>query len=168
VVVDLQQPMAVGLNTGIGGTLSGVQNVIGGSGLPATPTTYNLLIGNGGNTLTGGHGRRNILVAGASASTLNAGDGEDLLIDGFTTYDTEAGLTTWQVIAHYWARTDVAFATRVIGLTQGIVTLDASTVTGNGGGNTMNGLGALALIYTDNLDNIVGFDPGSQQVGIAP
>jgi hypothetical protein len=31
-----------------------------------------------------------------------------------------------------------------------------------------NGLGALALIYTDNLDNIAGFDPGSQQVGIAP
>jgi hypothetical protein len=33
---------------------------------------YNLLIGNGGNTLTAGFGRRNILVAGGSASTLSA------------------------------------------------------------------------------------------------
>jgi hypothetical protein len=32
----------------------------------------------------------------------------------------------------------------------------------------MNGMGALAVIYTDGLDGIGGFDPGSQQVAIAP
>jgi hypothetical protein len=32
--------------------------------------TYNILVGNGGNVLTGGSGRRNLLSAGASASRL--------------------------------------------------------------------------------------------------
>jgi hypothetical protein len=168
VVVDLQQPMAVGLNTGIGGKLSGVKNVIGGSGAPGTPGLYNLLIGNGGNILTGGSGRPNILVAGASASTLNAGNGEDLLIGGTTnTYDTEAGLTSWLQIAAYWAGND-PFDTRVANVALGVVKLDRTTLTGNGGTNHMNGQGALALIYTDNLDIIAGFDQDSQSVTIAP
>jgi hypothetical protein len=50
----------------------------------------------------------------------------------------------------------------------GLPLLDATTVTGNGGGNVMNGMGALALIYTDGADAIGGFDPGSQQIIIAP
>ena len=169
VVVDLQQPGAVGLNTGVGGTLNGVRKVTGGSGAPGTAGLYNLLIGNGGNTLTGGTGRRNILVSGATASTLNAGDGEDLLIGGSTNYDTEAALVSWLQIANYWAGAD-PYATRVFNVTGGIGVplLDATTVTGNGGGNAMNGLGALALIYTDGADVINGFDPGSQSVAINP
>ena len=50
----------------------------------------------------------------------------------------------------------------------GVPLLDATTVTGNGGGNAMNANGALALLYTDGLDAISGFDPGSQTVPIAP
>jgi hypothetical protein len=92
VIVDLQ----TGFATGVGGSVSGIQTVIGGSGAPVDSTVYNLLIGNGGDTLTGGTGRRNLLVAGGAApSTLNAGDGEDLLIGGTTVYDTEAGLGSW-------------------------------------------------------------------------
>jgi hypothetical protein len=124
----------------------------------------------GGDTLQGGLGRRNLLVAGGRASTLNAGDQEGLLIGGFTnTYDTEAGLVSWLQIAAYWAGTD-PYATRVFNLTHGIGVplLDASTVTGNGGGNTLIGTGALALIYTDGADALSGFDPGSQTVTIAP
>jgi hypothetical protein len=164
VVVDLQTEYA----TGVGGGVSNIQNVTGGNG--GDPGTYNLLIGNGGNVLTGGTGRRNVLVAGRSASTLNAGDGEDLLIGGFTIYDGEADLASWLQIADYWAGTD-DFFTRVANLTtpgSGVPLLDASTITGNGGGNTMTGNGGLALIYSDGQDNISGFDPNAPIIPIAP
>jgi hypothetical protein len=165
VLVDLQ----TGFATGVGGTISGIATVDGGSASPATSGVYNLLIGAGGDTLNGGTGRRNLLVAGASASTLNAGDGEDLLIAGSTAYDAESGLITWQLIAAYWAGSD-DYATRVANLTSGngVPLLDASVVTGNGGGNTVNGNGALALFYSDGSDTIAGFDPGSQQIPITP
>ena len=141
----------------------------GGSSTPSASNLFNLLIGNGGNILNGGLGRRNILVAGASASTLHGGDGEDLLIGGSTAYDTEAGLSSWQQIAVYWAGSD-DYATRVASLTSGsgVPLLDASVVTGNGGGNSLSGNGALALLYSDGLDAIAGFDWGSQQVLIGP
>jgi hypothetical protein len=106
---------------------------------------------------------------GASASTLNAGDGEDLLIAGSTAYDTEAGLSTWQLIAAYGVGSD-DYASRVAKLTSGtgVPLLDASVVTGNSGGNTLVGFGVLALLYTDGMDNISLFDANSQQVPITP
>jgi hypothetical protein len=170
VIVDLQ----TGFATGVGGSVSAITVVFGGTGNGALGA-YNLLIGvpaGGdvvGDTLNGGLGRRNLLVAGGGASTLNAGDQEDLLIGGTTLYDTEAGLVSWLQIATYWAGTD-SYGTRVSNLTSGsgVPLLDATTVTGNGGGNAMNGNGALALIYTDGADAIEGFDPGSLQVLIAP
>jgi hypothetical protein len=164
VVVDLQTGQA----TGVGGTVRGIGTVYGGTGNGALGA-YNLLIGTGGNYLQGGTGRRNLLVAGGGPSTLSAGDQEDLLIGGTTAYDTEAGLVSWLQIASYWAGSD-DYATRVANLTSGngVPLLDATTVTGNGGGNVMNGNGALALIYTDGFDFISGFDPGSQTVTIVP
>jgi hypothetical protein len=164
VIVDLQ----TGIATGVGGSVSGILNVIGGSGAPGSGA-YNLLIGNGGNTLSGGIGRRNILVAGGSASTLIGGDNDDLLIGGTTLYDTDPALASWLQIAAYWAGTDDYF-TRVANLStgSGVPLLDATVVTGNGGGNTMIGNGALALIYSDGNDSITGFDPNSQTVAITP
>jgi hypothetical protein len=165
VIVDLQ----TGIATGVGGTVSGIATVDGGSAGPATSGEYNLLIGAGGNILNGGVGRRNILVAGTSASTLNAGDGEDLLIGGSTAYDTDLGLSAWLQIAAYWAGSD-DYATRVANLTSGngVPLLDATVVTGNGGGNTLNGSSALAMLYTDGSDAITDFDPNSQEVVITP
>jgi hypothetical protein len=175
VLVDLQTGFAIG----VGGSVSAINAIFGGSASPNSNGVYNLMIGAGGDTLTGGLGRRNILVAGASASTLNAGDGEDLLIGGSTTYDQEAGLSSWQLIAAYWAGSD-DYATRVDNLMSGSGVLNGTsvplldptpgtgTVIGNGGGNTFNGNGALALFFTDGLDTITGFDPGSQQVPVAP
>jgi hypothetical protein len=134
---------------------------------------YNLLIGNGGGYLAGGTGRRNILVAGGSASTLVGGDGEDLLIAGSTTYDTEAGLVSWQAIAAYWAGSD-DFGTRMANLLagNGVPILDptagSGTVVGNGGGSTLMGNGGLALIFSNGLDSIGNFDGNSQQVAITP
>jgi hypothetical protein len=156
VTVDLQP--AIASATGVGGLVSGITTVLGGSGAPGTPGLYNLLIGSnvGGDTLQGGTGRRNLLVAGGNPSTLGGGDGEDLLVGGTTTYDTQAGLANWGLLAAYWAGAD-PFATRVTNVEGGlgVPLLDASTVTGNFGGNTFNGGGGTALIYTDNADNIV-------------
>jgi hypothetical protein len=165
VVVDLQ----TGLATGVGGSVSGIVNVVGGSGGPGGPGVYNLLIGAGGNALIGGTGRRNILVAGGTASTLTSGDGEDLLIAGFTSYDTDPALANWRLIAAYWAGSDDYF-TRASNLASGtgVPLLDATVVTGNGGGNTLNGSGALALIFTDGMDTLDVFDPNSLEVTIAP
>jgi hypothetical protein len=165
VIVDLQ----TGSATGVAGSVNGIASVVGGSGAPASSGVYNLLIGNGGNTLTAGTGRRNILVAGASASTLIGGDQDDLLIAGTTAYDTDPALAAWLQIASYWAGND-DFGTRADNLANGngVPLLDASVVTGNGGGNTLTGNGELGLIYTDGLDNISGFDPGSRVVPINP
>jgi hypothetical protein len=168
VVVDLK----TGFATGLGGGVSGIQSVIGGSGGPAG--TYNLLIGNGGNMLIGHTGRRNILVAGATASTLDVlgSNEEDLLIAGTTQYDTEAGLASWLQIAAYWAGTD-PFATRVSKLEAGtgVPKLAAATVKGNGGGNTFLAMGQLVLLYSDGKDVLpfpFFFDPSSKTVTIVP
>jgi photosystem II stability/assembly factor-like uncharacterized protein len=167
VEVDLQ----LGIATGVGGSVSSITTVLGGNGNGTQ--AENLLIGNGGDTLIGGFGRSNILVAGGSGSTLIGGDSNDLLIGGTTAYDTDPALAAWGLIADYWAGTDGNtddYATRVANLMSGngVPLLDATTVTGNGGGNTMNGNGALALIYSDGNDTITGFDPNSQTVPITP
>jgi hypothetical protein len=171
VLVDLQTGAASAVAGLSAGAVSGIQNVLGAGGGGAS--SFDLLIGNGGNVLTGGLGRRNILVAGASSSTLIGGDGEDLIIAGTTSYDTEATLANWQTIAAYWTGAD-PFATRVSNLQtgSGVPILDPTAGTGNvfgnGGNNVVTGNGALALIFTDGADTISGFDPLSQQVPITP
>jgi hypothetical protein len=173
VLVDLQ----TGFATGVGGLVSGITTVIGGSSAPFAGGIYNLLIGKGGDTLYGGFGRPNILVAGPSASTLvgggyspsGAGD-QDILIAGSTAYDTEAGLSTWQQIATYWA-SGAPYNTRLAHILGGtdVPILDASVVTGNGGGNTLIGYySEMALLYTDGTDTIADFGAGSHRVRIAP
>lgn len=162
VIVDLQ----TGTATGVGGTVANIQNVVGGTGGGAG--IYTILVGSGGDTLIGGTGRRNLLIAGSSASTLQSGDGEDILIGGTTRYDMD--LTSLQAIMDYWSTTADDYATRVATLLagNGVPLLDATTVTGNGGSNVLSGNGALGLLYTNGLDTIGGFDPNAQQIPISP
>jgi hypothetical protein len=131
--------LRTGLATGVGGGISNIQNVIGANGGPVG--SYNILVGNGGNVLTGGNGRRNLLIAGATASTLNWGNGEDILIGGTTRYEMDN--PAHQAIMAEWVRTDEDYATRVSHLFAGTGTggrvLDATTVFNNGGGNTLRG-----------------------------
>jgi len=147
VLVDLQTSFA----TGVGGGVANIQNVTGGSGGGAG--VYNILVGNGGNVLTGGDGRRNLLIAGASASTLIGGNDDDILIGGTTAYDTEAGMVSLQAIMDYWSSTSDNYATRVANLLSGngLPVLDATMVTNNGGGNTLmgnnGGAGEMNLFY---------------------
>jgi hypothetical protein len=173
VLVDLQ----TGFTTGVGGSVSGIATIFGGSATPSARAVYNLLIGNGGDTLYGGFGRPNILVAGTSASTLVGGGfspsgagSPDILIGGSTAYDTEAGLGTWQQIATYWA-SGGSYATRVTNLLNGtgVPALNATVVMGNGGGNLLIGYySELALLFTDGNDVLVDFADGSRRVTITP
>jgi hypothetical protein len=147
VLVDLQ----TGFATGVGAGIANIQNVTGGSGGGAG--IYNILVGNGGNVLTGGDGRRNLLIAGASASTLIGGNDDDILIGGTTAYDTEAGMVSLQAIMAYWSSTTDDYGTRVANLMSGngVPLLDATMVTNNGGGNTLmgnnGGAGEMNLFY---------------------
>jgi hypothetical protein len=50
----------------------------------------------------------------------------------------------------------------------GVPLLDATVITGNGGGNTLIGAGELALIYTDGQDNLTSFLSGSRKIRISP
>src|SRR5439155_8112070 len=111
VIVDLQ----TGLATGVGGVVANIQNVTGGNGGGAG--VFNILVGAGGNTLTGGNGRRNLLIAGSSASTLTAGDDEDILIGGTTAYDMD--VASLMALTDYWSGTSDDYAPRVGNLLAG-------------------------------------------------
>jgi hypothetical protein len=160
VVVNLQTHMA----TGVGGQVLGIQNVMGGTGGAAG--VYNILVGNGGNVLTGGNGRRNLLIAGASASTLIGGNDDDILIGGTTFYDQEAGLASLNAIMAYWSGTADDYATRVANLLSGngVPLLDATMVFDNGGGNTLTGHGGGA----GELNLYYGVAPASEMTDYDP
>src|SRR5262249_9396111 len=142
--------------TGVGGRIANIQDVFGGSG--GTAGSYNILIGNGGNVLTGGSGRRNLLIAGSSASTLQGGEDDDILVGGTTLYDRNPDELL--AIMDYWTGTD-DYDTRVFNLTHGIGVplLDATTVAGNGGGNTLSGGAGQDLFYGSLAQDIYDWDP---------
>jgi hypothetical protein len=171
VLVNLPRGEATGFSS-----ISNIQNVTGASGGAAG--SYNVLIGNGGNVLTGGTGRRNLLVAGASASTLIGGNDDDILIAGTTDYDTDP---QWQaaftaIMSEWTQATD--YAVRVDHLQNGgglsdPYLLNAQTVHSNGGGNTLTGHGGGATeldLYFANLDqgDVTDWDPtrGEQLIPI--
>jgi hypothetical protein len=157
VLVNLQTATA----TGVGGSIAHIQNVSGGAGGGAG--IYNILVGNGGNTLIGGDGRRNLLIAGASPSTLQGGSDDDLLIGGTTAYDQNPDALV--AIMDYWSGTSDDYATRVSNLFSGngVPLLDPSTVTSNGGSNTLIGGVGLNLYYGNSSDT-TDFDPNSGAV----
>jgi hypothetical protein len=160
VLVNLQTGMATGVGGGIAN--NSIQNVIGGTG----PGGYNILVGNGGNYLQDGTGRRNLLTAGASASTLVGGNGDDILIGGTTAYDLEMDLASLQAIMTYWAGTTDDFPTRMANLLSGngVPLLDASMVVNNGGGNTMLGHGS----GSPNQVLYYGLDPSLENTDYDP
>jgi hypothetical protein len=135
VVVNLQ----LGLATAIGGGVTNIRNLRGAEG--GGPGSYNILIGNGGNNITGGSDRRNLLESGKSASTLQGGYQDDILIGGTTAYDQESDANDYIAIMNYWSNTQDTYAARVNNLLNGtgVPPLNAHTVSNNGGGNKLLG-----------------------------
>jgi hypothetical protein len=85
---DVLVNLALGVATGVGGPVSNIDNVIGGSG-------NDILVGDAGkNHLVGGVGR-DLLIGGFGADRLEGGGDDDLLIDGVTIYDEDADMLAW-------------------------------------------------------------------------
>jgi len=102
---------------------------------------------------------------GSSASTLTAGDDEDILIGGTTAYDMD--VASLMALTDYWSGTSDDYATRVGNLLagNGVPLLDPSTVRSNGGGNTLSGGPGLDLYFGNDADS-TDFDPSSGAVFI--
>ena len=88
---------------------------------------------------------------------LGGGD-QDILIGGTTGYDRDPA--SLQAIMAYWTGPD-DYATRVANLRSGSGTplLDATTVTGNGGRNTLTGRLGLDLFYGNLELDTYDWDP---------
>jgi Ca2+-binding RTX toxin-like protein len=98
--------LLTGTATGVGGIVSGIENVIGGAG-------NDILVGDmGNNVLIGGAGR-NLLIGGLGADVLVGGPGDDLLIGGTTAFDTNPAALQ-AVLAEWVSPRD--YATRVANL----------------------------------------------------
>ena len=145
VIVNLRMNQA----SGVGGGVWNIQNVIGGNTLPGGPPgLYNVLVGDGGNILIGGTGRRNLLIAGPlgrAPSSLIGGNDDDILIGGSTAWDTDPN---WRVaftsLMAEWTRLDLDYFQRVNhiiggGGLNGSYVLNPQTVFNNGGGNVLVG-----------------------------
>ena len=133
--------------TSVDGGVLGIKNVIGAHG--GGNGFYNILVGNGGDVLTGGDDRTNLLIAGPSASTLQGGGRDDILIGGSTSYDSETDAHDLIAIMKFWAEGTTTFKKRanillkgspVIGRHgHGVPVLNATKVHSNGSENTMLG-----------------------------
>jgi hypothetical protein len=159
VYVNLQTGEATNLTA-----FSGIRDVTGGGG-------NSILVGDGhGNTLTGGPGPgRNLLIAGGSdfsgqGDTLIGGRDEDLLIAGFTDYDTDRG--SLQAIMAVWADFSSFYADRVAALTTGagVPLLDATTVHSNGGNNVLVGNAGFDLFFANPDRDRTDADPEAEVV----
>ena len=123
--------------TGVGAGVYQIQNAVGGSG-------NDILVGDGGNVLKGGAGR-DLLIAGALASTLDGGAENDLLLGGTTDYDhDDAALLA---ILAEWATNQTASL------------LNATTVSSNGGSNRLTGGDGLDLFFAKFEDELLDWDP---------
>jgi hypothetical protein len=165
VIVCLPLGLATGVYDGRPGGISGFTTVLGGQGGAAG--TYNILVGDGGDTLVAGTGRRNLLIAGQSSSSLYGGDSDDILIGGQTSYDRQ--IPALQALMNEWARADEDQATRAdhvhngTGIAGGFH-FDGTTVQSNGGGNWLQGhygdasATAADLFFAGNIASEAGCD----------
>lgn len=132
--------------TGVGAGVYQIQNAVGGSG-------DDILVGDGDNVLSGGAGR-DLLIAGAFASTLDGGVDNDILIGGTTDYDNDAAML--QAIVAEWANNGTASL------------LNAATVHSNGGGNRLTGGAGLDLFFSKFQDELMDRDPLQESWVILP
>jgi hypothetical protein len=154
VYVNLQ----TGEATGTGG-IANIVNVTGGNG-----PGYNILVGNGGNTLNGNNAR-SLLIGGSLPSVLLGGSDDNILIGGTTDWDTDR--TALVAIMAEWSQTDVSYADRVDHLLNGggladPYLLNNSTVHGNGGGNTLTGGTGLSLYFGNPNSDVTDWNPDTE------
>ncbi|HEY4328355.1 MAG TPA: hypothetical protein VGN88_01365, partial [Phycisphaerae bacterium] len=98
-------------------SLSNIQIVNGATG--GGSGFYNILLGAGQDTLTGGDGRTNLLEAGGSGGTLQGGDQNDILIGGTTTYDKQVDAHSFIAIMALWSTSTQSYASLVTAINTG-------------------------------------------------
>jgi Ca2+-binding RTX toxin-like protein len=110
--------------TQVSGSISGIEQAIGGSGNDTMTGNgeNNLFVGGAGNDSLLGNGGRDLLIGGDGADTINGGAGEDLLIAGWTSYDHGIIIdrNALQAIMTEWSRTDVSYSQRISNLRSGV------------------------------------------------
>jgi hypothetical protein len=95
-----------GYATAVGSTVSNIQNVIGSPYNDVlTGSKYgNVLVGGGGrDTITGGTGT-SVLIGGVVTATIHGNSGNDLIVDGYTTFDNNP--TALDAIFAEWDSSD--------------------------------------------------------------
>jgi hypothetical protein len=135
VVVDLP----LGTATALAGGISNIQDVVGSPG-------NDILVGNGGNTING-LGGRDLLIAGASASTLT-GTGADILIGGQSAID--GNLAALESVLAAWTNSDASFLDRVSELVSGA--LASGKVKANQARNSLMGGAGPNLFFASAID----------------
>ncbi len=119
---NLATGSATGIRGGAIGSVTGVEDLTGGSGADVLigDAAANVLTGNGGNdVLTGGAGDdtlhgdagRDVLIGGNGADSIFGGSGDDILVAGRTSFDSS--VTDLLALMAEWGRTDASYATRV-------------------------------------------------------
>jgi Ca2+-binding RTX toxin-like protein len=108
-----------------------------------------VIVGSGGNVLTGGIGR-DLLVAGALPSTLDGGSGEDIVIGGKLNDTSKANL---DLIMSIWGDSGSSYAIRVTSLRANLLADDK--ITGNGNTNILTGgIDALDLFFGSTVTDL--------------
>jgi len=162
VIVNLQLHTA----TGVGGTITNIQNVVAGNG-------NDMIVGDANpNVLTGGTGR-SILIGGGGADVLNGGLSDNILIGDGTIYDLNAAAL--MAIFNEWTRTDASFQQRVAHLISpglnglnGVYTLDKSAIILDNAADTINGSASTLDWFFDDrkIDTVTGFSPQDHTTGV--
>jgi hypothetical protein len=152
--------LTIGKATGVGQSVSNIQNVTGSIG-------NDLIVGNAqANTLIGGTGR-NVIIGGGGSDNITGGGGDNILIGGTTAWD--ANPTALAAIMAEWTRTDLSFEQRLADLNSdappsralnGTYELNKKTVFDDGLADTLTGGGGLDwFFYDDDLDTLNSVKP---------
>ncbi len=160
--------LATGAATSVGGGVSNIQNVRGGSrGNRLTGNAIgNILVGgSGADVLVGGSGR-SVLIGGGGNDTITGGSGDDILIGGTTDFDARD--VALQSILTEWQRTDQTYRQRIADLENGgglngaIKLIFGKTVHDDGGSDVLTGGPGLDWFFKGRRDRITDLQAGEQ------
>jgi hypothetical protein len=154
--------LATGIVSGVTGTATGIQNVLGGNhGNTLTGNAQgNILIGgDGADTIIGGSGR-SILIGGKGADTITGGAADDILIGGHTAYESAGRVAGLMDILARWQSAD-SYATRVSNLRVGYRSLVAgTTVFDDGAADRVSGAGGTDWFWVGANDAMPDWQAG--------
>jgi hypothetical protein len=162
--------LATGKAAGVTGSVSNIENVMGGSGSDQLTgnSQGNILDGNGGNdVLVAGSGASVLIGGGNGSVTFDGGAGQDIMIPGTTVYDNNFGAL--DAILAEWQRTDLSYTQRINHLEVGggfnsnnILVLNQTVLDDGGAPDTMTGGTGMDWFFQFTGDQITNLLPGEQ------